>query len=379
MKKAYKNLLFLSITYLLMGCNSTPSVSSSETKILPSLSNLAATGFETRHTEIQLNYLNNETPGDTTPYNGNMSVSAPNPIHFSWEAIELENFNVNIYEDEQLQNLVVSYQTNEKELDFYNSLLNKKYYVQVTSGEYKSGVINFTTDAVGPRNLFVEGVENIRDLGGWCNIKQGMIYRSGRFNEDKKEEVTPSITEKGLFEINNVLKIKTEIDLRKTSTNEVGSLTDTSVLGESVNYVQLPMAYNGNNILTFTGKVSGDSYVYDNPSRIKDFFDILADERNYPIDFHCSIGKDRTGCLAYLIEGLLGADEEHLMRDYMFTNFANAGMCKPTDLTQRYAKTLADYENGETLQEKIYNYLSSDKIGVSTDNLDKIINILKVA
>ena len=379
MKKAYKNLLFLSITCLLMGCNSAPSVSSSETKIPPSLSKLVATGFETRHTEIQLNYLNNETPGDTTPYNGNLSVSAPNPVHFSWEATELNSFNVNIYEDEQLENLVVSYQTNEKELDFYNSLLNKKYYVQITSGEYKTEVINFTTDAVGPRNLFIEGVENVRDLGGWCNIKQGMIYRSGRFNEDKKEEITPSITEKGLFEVNNVLKIKTEIDLRKTSTNEVGSLTDTSVLGESVNYIQLPMAFNGNNILTFSGKISGDSYIYDNPARIKDFFDILADERNYPIDFHCSIGKDRTGCLAYLIEGLLGADEEHLMRDYMFTNFANAGMCKPTDITQRYGKTLADYENGDTLQEKIYNYLASDKIGVSTDNLDRIINILKVA
>ena len=80
--------------------------------------------------------------------------------------------------------------------------------------------------------------------------------------------------------------------------------------------------------------------------------------------------------MAYLIEGLLGFDQETMYRDYMFTNFANAGMCKLTDITDRYGKTLDEYPNGANLQEKIYNYLNQE-IGVSKDNLDSIINILK--
>ena len=138
------------------------------------------------------------------------------------------------------------------------------------------------------------------------------------------------------------------------------------------------MNYSGQNILTFTGKVSGDTYEYDNPAMIKSFFEILSDKNNYPIDFHCSIGKDRTGCLAYLVEGLLGFDEQTMIRDYMFTNFSNAGMCKVTDInnTNRYGKTLNDYTNGNSLNEKIYNYLNLE-IGISSQTLDKVIDILK--
>ena len=51
-------------------------------------------------------------------------------------------------------------------------------------------------------------------------------------------------------------------------------------------------------------------------------------------------------------------------------------MCKLTDVTDRYGKTINDYENGSSLQEKTYNYLN-EVIGVSKDNLDSIINILK--
>ena len=67
-----------------------------------------------------------------------------------------------------------------------------------------------------------------------------------------------------------------------------------------------------------------------------------------------------------------------MYRDYMFTNFADAGMCKITDLTNnnRYGKTINDYENGTSLQEKIYNYLH-EVIEVSTEDLDAIIDILK--
>ena len=44
----------------------------------------------------------------------------------------------------------------------------------------------------------------------------------------------------------------------------------------------------------------------------------------------------------------------------MFTNFANAGMCKlPDDIyaSTRYGYTLEYYTNGETINDKIYNYL----------------------
>ena len=363
MKKQIITLLFTSL--LLVGCGSSggdTSVSESSSGQATSeqssvevkqITNLTATGYEVRHTDIQLAYLNSENYQDTTPYVGNLSKSAPNPTHLSWET-EANNVTIHIYEGNDTTKEVVSYQVSEKEFDFYNTKLGQEYTITISDDEGKeetSEPIHFITGDRGPRNLFIDGVENVRDLAGWGNMKQGMIYRSGRFNADKKDiEVT--VTEKGIYELNNHLKIKTEIDLRRTSNNEVGGLTDKSVLGDHVKYIQIPMYYGGNNILTFKGKASGDTYQYDNPAAIATFFEVLADENNYPIDFHCCIGKDSTG------------------------RFADAGYCKPNEINDRYGKTINQYDLGDSLQEKIYNYLNNE-VGVPTDTLDKVINILK--
>ena len=353
----------------------------------PQSINLLNPEIKGHYTEAQLNYLSNDDPSNTSPYNGNMSVSKPVPITISWESNREISYSLELYKDESLSadSLIITYQTNETSFDFYNPVFNQKYYARVmgykahSSEKFEpSNVISFerSQSVKGPRNVYVDGVENFRDIGGWGYIKQGMLYRSGRFNEDKALRPTPTITKQGIHEVIHNLGIKTEIDLRRVSTNEVGSLTNESVLAPFINYFQLPMAYGGNNILTFKGKLSDDDFEYDNPGQIKWFFKYLSEEENYPIAFHCSIGKDRTGCLAYLVEGLLGFDQETMYRDYMFTNFADAGMCKLTDITDRYGKTLDDYESGSTLQEKVYNYLNQE-IGVPTEYLDKVINILK--
>lgn len=348
------------------------------------------------YTEEQLKYLASDKYDDTTPYNGNMPISAPQPIVISFKRVNYsKSASVLVKVVPVISNdwfvippLVTYSVTGISELKFYNPVLNHKYFVTLSNASdqnYGELTIENKQTVPGPRNIYLEGVENVRDIGGWGKMvngeyqtfmKQCLLYRSGRFNEDKADEVKVTITSNGLKEVNEHLKIKTEIDLRKTSTNEVGGLKDKSVLGDNVKYVQLPMAYNGNNILTFKGKVSGDDYEYDNPKMIKEFFEILADRNNYPINYHCSIGKDRTGCLSYLIEGLMGFDQETMYRDYMFTNFADAGLCKITDITDRYGKTIAEYANGETLQEKVYNYLN-EVIGVSKEKLDNIITILK--
>ena len=231
---------------------------------------------EGHFTEPQLNYLTNDDASNTSPYNGNMSVSKPLPIHLTWECEVSAAYFVEIYKDEALTNRVVTYQTSEKSFDFYNPVFGQDYYIKVClkdtdGGSFDSEVVHVKESPTvkGPRNLYVDGVENFRDIGGWGYIKQGMLYRSGRFNEDKADDINVTITDAGKFELNNHLKIKTEIDLRRTSNNEVGGLIDRSVLGEGVKYIQLPMAYGGNNILTFKGKLSGDAFEYDNPDVVK--------------------------------------------------------------------------------------------------------------
>ena len=68
-----------------------------------------------------------------------------------------------------------------------------------------------------------------------------------------------------------------------------------------------------------------------------------------------------------------------------FSNFYNIG--SPVKLENIYyavnPNSTAKYVNvikqteGDTLKDKIYNYLSSEKVGVQTASLDKIIDLLK--
>ena len=50
------------------------------------------------------------------------------------------------------------------------------------------------------------------------------------------------------------------------------------------------------------------------------FFELLQDEKNRPLLFHCSAGKDRTGMAAALFLFSLGVEENHIITDYLLSN-----------------------------------------------------------
>ncbi|MCQ2772866.1 MAG: tyrosine-protein phosphatase [Bacilli bacterium] len=59
-------------------------------------------------------------------------------------------------------------------------------------------------------------------------------------------------------------------------------------------YHSLPFRYT--NSTTFNESAAVDALI--------SFFDIASDESNYPLYFHCSVGKDRTGLMATFVEGI---------------------------------------------------------------------------
>ena len=225
-------------------------------------------------------------------------------------------------------------------------------------GEAKS----FTTDAAAPRNLMIDGVTNARDLGGWPTasgtaVRQGMIYRTAKYNED--ESPAALITAEGLRAI-GALGVRTEIDLRRTDNNESGGITE-SPLGAGVRYISFPMR-SGGNILKL------------NQAGFADLFAIFADEANYPIAFHCSIGTDRTGAVAFLLLALLGVGEEDLCRDYLFSNFGQIGGMRTSSQINDYLQTVGTFA-GESLAEKTYAYLLS--VGVRAADIDAYLAIMR--
>ena len=319
------------------------------------------------HTAAQANYLANSDPHSILTYaHATEEISKPNPIKLRWSIPEsalgqIRSYTVRIWTASDLSDAkewCVS--GNALELQVYNLFVGQTYYWNVSALDGEGDVsvsetATFTTGAQAPRNLYVDSVTNVRDIGGWRTadggrVRQGLLYRGARLNANF--ETTASVSEAGIKTLRDELGIKTEIDLRQTQEvndrNESGGRT-TSPLGEGVTYLAYPMDY-GEVLITEPKNIE----------RVRQIFHLLADESNYPIYFHCSIGTDRTGLIAWLVNGLLGVSETDLWRDYLFSDFGQIES-DPAKARTR-AKNEGVYvnqikaKNGANLSEKTYNF-----------------------
>ena len=326
------------------------------------------------HTEMQQYYLDYSFNRDYVPdgtLNGDEELSHPEPVKLTFKSDIRSDSEILISKDKGFTEYK-TYKTDKQSLDVYNLEIGKTYYWKVKSESVESDVSNFSISDDGPRNLFIDGVTNVRDIGGWKTsddkaIRQGLLYRGGRLNMSYKDDLsgeriepdklTPQITENGITTFKD-LNINTEIDFRLDERNGYPAGTELKSVVDGVNYRAIPMK-----------NVKLDST---NNAQIKKFMQLLSDKNNYPIYMHCNIGTDRTGLIAYLLNALLGVREDDLIKDYLFSNFGKILTTKAGTSNDNAYWGLEDY-SGDTIQEKATNYFLS--IGMTTEEINEIKNI----
>jgi protein-tyrosine phosphatase len=178
------------------------------------------------------------------------------------------------------------------------------------------------------RSGIMEEAPNFRDLGGYSSgdgrqTVWGQVFRSetlSRLNDRDVEKM-------------RALGIKTIIDFRGDDEIEKAP----SRLPENVNLVRLPIAV-GNNDSTQQVMQSLMSGQFDSLQCIRfmeeinrrfatefvpqyrAFFEVLLQPESYPLVFHCTAGKDRTGFASAILLSTLGVDWDIVMEDYLLTN-----------------------------------------------------------
>ncbi len=268
----------------------------------------------------------------------------------------------------------ITYVTADCTLEVMNLLADTDYYWTVSAGSYTSPIATFhTEDTV--RTLTIEGITNTRDGGGWDTvdggkIKQGMYYRGGQL--EKSNDVT-GITEEGKQFMLNQLGIKADLDLR----GDQGG----SALGQTVKYLpySAPYYWGGN---TGIGPDMEEHYRVALANAVRSF----ANADNYPMYVHCSLGRDRTGTVCFLINALCGVSEQNLYLDYELSMLAS---CTKVD---DYATTFVDHnftglyngilgyatsagKTGCTIQEAVEYYLIN-RLGITQSEIANIRNLL---
>lgn len=306
------------------------------------------------HQPLLEEYLSSPVETASVYAKGQKELSRPEKIRIGWKDEGKEEY---IFLLSTSEDLCASreYRTKTNYVELENLFTGKTYYWRV-EGTSSSG--SFTVRGDAPRVIDIDGVTNVRDIGGWKEgIKQGMLYRSARLSENKTGESL--ITDEGRKTVIGELGIKTEVDLRETKNNEYGSIT-ASAAGDDVRYIHYPLK-------------TGGSYLILNIPSLPGLFEILGDEENYPLLFHCAIGTDRTGVVAFLVNGLLGVSEEDLYRDYLISNFALVKVIRtPNDITD-YIKYTDKYP-GETLSERIEAFLLES--GVRKSDIESLRRIM---
>ncbi len=303
---------------------------------------------------------------DTNPYYQHKDLYYPDPVVFAWSvAEEPDYYRFSISRNKDLSEgeyYVLSAPTLTLEHLFTGSV----YYWQVdavyTDKTLRSQLYTFET-LESPRALRIDGVSNTRDIGGMeaaegYRIKQGLVYRGGKLED---------ITEEGRDFFVNTLGLKTDLDLRTVGEGGAGVK---SPLGDDINYINLTGRYytGGTGISNEEGKKAFATEVR-----------LFADPDNYPIYIHCSLGRDRTGTLVMVLQGLLGADKNDLMMDYELSFFSVTGTLDNAGISGMRSTIQATYDylnsfEGDSFAERVESYLL--EIGITPEEIASIRSIL---
>jgi protein-tyrosine phosphatase len=182
--------------------------------------------------------------------------------------------------------------------------------------------------AVLPTAIKLANASNLRDLGGYPT-QDGRVVRRGKLYRAPALVALSAEDEAAIA----ALGLRTVCDFRG---ERESAFTPVSLAGAQV--VKLPIEPSVGaglrDILRTglaTGHVSPDemlellreayqAYALQSFGRYRAMFDLLRDEANLPLLFHCSAGKDRTGFGAALLLTALGVDWDHVLHDYLATN-----------------------------------------------------------
>lgn len=189
---------------------------------------------------------------------------------------------------------------------------------------FKLKVGNAFSDVITNRIFDLEHVHNLRDLGGYQavegkRVRWRKIFRSGEFYKATKSDTS----------VINSLGIKTIIDFR-SKRSQTERKDNINVQNRYSLYVSKVANDSVSNEVMWNRFLRGDAVLYmqdlyedilvKRSEEYKRFFDLLIDENNYPVLFHCSLGKDQSGVAAFLLLKALGVSTGQAEEDYMLSN-----------------------------------------------------------
>ena len=231
------------------------------------------------------------------------------------------------------------------------------YYKVVIRGEERTGTFK-TVEST--RFISMPGVKNVRDIGGYRNqdgkmVRQGLLIRGTEIDGLRYKDY--KIPEYALEDIQEMFGFVYDFDLRE---DELISDDYHTPWGENVAHTN------------YQAPQYEQVFREHDKERLRQMFADLADPTHYPMYLHCTWGKDRTGTIVFLLQGVLNMSEEDMIREYQLSGFVYDEIVEENAI-QRLTDGLQQYP-GNTMQEKVLTFLTED-VGVTQEQISAIRNI----
>ena len=239
-----------------------------------------------------------------------------------------------------------------------NLMPQQTCYFRVTEGENIVAQGRFTTTG-NLRMLYIPTANNIRDLGGWATsdgrrTAYGNLFRGSALNgfvATSAEDIAAL----------KALGVGAEIDLRWKEDYDKDQGCGVSAFGfeaGSTYYFAQANDY-----------LAADLDKAETQQRLKEeFLFILSNFRaGRAVYFHCAWGADRTGMLAFLLEGVLGVTSDGIFKDYELTSFSPAGNRLKSALQERL--NVIQALPGAKMRDR-FEYYFLNKLGVSQEDIN---------
>ena len=288
----------------------------------------------------------------------------PRPVMVDLPEFNTDSLLIVCCDDETLNDsLTFHVSTENKTAQLYNFIPNRTYRYQIKDDNDVLQQGKIETKGQLRMIKVCNTVNNVRDIGGWKTIDNKQI-RYGKIFRGSDLNGTHIATEEGI----NVLRelgVGAELDLRAW----YNAGNNTSAFGFSSNFSSEEVAryfYSSN-----SGQLPSHMSNYTWQSKWRQEFQFIINNlrQGRCIYEHCVQGKDRTGFLSFLLEGLLGVPYSELVKDYELTFFIYGTNIKSTKDTIDKVFDYIDTMDGETLRDKFNTYFIN-KIRVEQSDID---------
>ncbi len=212
-----------------------------------------------------------------------------------------------------------------------------------------------------PRLVDFGELGNVRDLGGYAipggkKVRFDRIYRGRAFNDVSPDrEKTPGKMRIDAATLAEIQKFHITTDLELRSDRETAGMTATP-FGGNTRWERTHGLDSYDKILKPVLK-----------PRFAKIFRLFLEEGNYPVYFHCDGGRDRTGCLSFLLLGALGVGDEDIEKDWQTSALFFTDL--PQTAFDKLIAALREAYGEGTYAELAQRYLHD--IGITDDEIAK--------